>query len=116
MRLFDVLNKMSLFNKLVQDRRTGPPSVFAKRLGVSRTTLYDIIDELNSYNVDVKYSRKLKTFYYNNSLSLDVSFKVKHFDNCCLELDYLEMKKVSGGEKIIASVLFGGRKDSIFVL
>ncbi len=116
MRIFAILDKMSLFNKLVVDKKTGSPDEFAKRLGISRTAIYDIISELRSYGVIVKYSRTLNTFYYDNYVSLEVSFKVKHFDCGYSELNYCEMKKVSGGEKIIASVLFSGRKDTIFAI
>ena len=63
MKIIDALNKLSLFNKLVEQESTGTPSEFAERLGISRTSLYDLIDELKSYNVNIVYSRKRKTFY-----------------------------------------------------
>ena len=63
MKIIDALNKLSLFSKLVEQESTGTPSEFAKRLGISRTSLYDLIDELKSYNIKIVYSRKRKTFY-----------------------------------------------------
>ena len=102
---------MRLFNRLVEQQRTGTPDEFAERLGISRSTLYDIRDELRSRGVDMRYSRANSTFYYKNSVLLEVRLTIK-----CLEaMDDDEAKKISGGCKIFSSVLFFGRKEPTFV-
>jgi predicted transcriptional regulator len=111
MKAFDFLEKMSVFNRLVEQECTGKPEEFAARLGISRSTLYDIIDELRSRDVEVGYSRTGSTFYYKNSVSLEVRLTVKRLE----EISVGEAKKITGGCKIFASVLFFGRKDFTFV-
>jgi predicted transcriptional regulator len=110
MKVFDFLDKMSVFNQLVEQERTGTPSEFAKRLGISRSTLYEIIDELRSRGVEVCYSRTNLTFYYKNPVSLEVRLAVR----CIDEMDASEAKKISGGCNIFSSVLFFGRRDINF--
>ncbi|MDR3366614.1 MAG: hypothetical protein LBO71_06575 [Prevotellaceae bacterium] len=108
MKVFDFLEKMSVFNQLVERECTGTPEEFAERLGISRSTLYDIIDELRSRDVEVSYSRAGHTFYYKNPVTLEVRLAVKR-------LDEDEAKKITGGCNFFSSVLFFGRKDFIFV-
>jgi predicted transcriptional regulator len=111
MKTFDFLDKISIFNRLVEQKHTGTPKEFAERLGMGRSTLYEVIDELHSRDVDVKYSRKSRTYYYKNIVSMEVRLIVKRLD----ELDDDEAKKIAGGRKFFSSVLFFGRKDLIFV-
>ncbi|MCL1973714.1 MAG: HTH domain-containing protein [Bacteroidetes bacterium] len=74
---FDFLEKLSVLNKLICRGYTGTPKELAQRLSISRSTLYEIIDELNSRGAEIKYSRNRNTFYYNNDLLIDVHFAIK---------------------------------------
>jgi biotin operon repressor len=111
MKVFEFLDKMSVFNRLVEQERTGTPEEFAERLGISRSALYDLIDELRSRDVDVRYSRASHTFYYKSPVTLEVRLAVKHLD----KVSDSEAKKISGGYKIFSSVLFFGRNELTFV-
>ena len=110
MNLFDAFDKMKLFNQLVEQQRTGTPDMLAERLGISRSTLYNVIGELRSWGADIGYSRANSTFYYKNHVSIDVHLIIKHLD----EVDDDEAKKISGGCKIFPSVLFFGRNELTF--
>jgi predicted transcriptional regulator len=110
-KIFDYLDKIDIFNRLVEQRRTGTPEELAERLGISRNTLYDLLDELRSRNVEVAYSRTSRTFYYKNSISLEVRLSIKHLE----AVSASEAKNITGGCKIFPSVLFFGRKDFTFV-
>jgi biotin operon repressor len=112
MRLFDFFEKMQVFNALIRQEHTGTPDKFAKKLNISRTTLYEIISECRSYGVEVGYSRVRGTFYYKKPVNLEVRFDIKHVN----PIDSGEVKNISGGYKIFPSVLFSGRKDIIFAL
>lgn len=76
MKTFEYLEKLQLLHRLVRDEQTGTPREFADRLGISRATLYNIIDELNSRGLDVKYSKTAKTFFYGISARLGISFSI----------------------------------------
>lgn len=77
MRIFEYLEKLKLFTHLIESEATGTPSEFAERLGISRATLYNVIEELNSMGLGIAYSRTRFTFYYTNSAQLDVQFKIQ---------------------------------------
>ena len=48
MKVFEYLDRISLMHKLVSRQKTGTPEEFARQLGVSRTSLYELIDELRN--------------------------------------------------------------------
>ena len=77
MRLFEYVDKLSIFDKLVRQERTGTPGELAERLSIGRSTLYEMIDELRSRGAEIKYSRPKGTFYYYNDVVLDIRLNIK---------------------------------------
>ena len=75
---FDFFEKMLVMHKLIIHGHTGTPGELAHRLSISRSTLYEIIDELNSRGVEIKYSRNRNTFFYHNDLPLGTLFSIKN--------------------------------------
>jgi biotin operon repressor len=99
MKLFEYLDRISRMHKLVLNRRTGSPCEFASRLGVSRTSLYEMIDELRSRGAPILYSKSSRTFYYSEPFDVTV--------NCTFRpLSQSEVKEVSGGAKVFPTILF----------
>jgi len=72
------IERIQMLDKLVVNRRTGSPAELAKRLGVSRSQLYLIIEYLKDMGLIISYSRKINSFYYeeNSRLSIEFHFKV----------------------------------------
>jgi hypothetical protein len=66
MKIFEYIDRISLMHKLIKERKTGTPDDFAGRLGVKRTRLYELIDELKSYGAPILYSKSESTFYYES--------------------------------------------------
>ncbi|WP_302304308.1 HTH domain-containing protein [Culturomica massiliensis] len=112
MKIFNILDKMHIFNRLIHHRKTGTPKEFAHRLGISRSTLYDMIDDLRSRGVTIKYSRRLSSFYYDTPVALEVRFTIIHLSDMSTD----EIKKYDGGHQIVHSVQFFGRKEFSFAL
>jgi len=99
MKVFEYLDRISMMHKLVSRQRTGTPEEFASQLGVSRTSLYELIDELRSRGVPIAYSRSAKTFFYRQPYDIAVT--------CLLRpLTYNEEIENSGGMKIFSKILF----------
>jgi biotin operon repressor len=90
MKVFEYLDRISRMQKLLELRRTGSPNEFAGRLGVSRTSLYELIDELRSRGAPILYSKSSKTFYYNKPFEISITCKLRSMDKD-------EEKKYSGG-------------------
>lgn len=99
MKVFEYLDRISLMHKLVSRQRTGTPEELARMLGVSRTTLYELIDELRSRGAPIAYSKSAKTFFYSQPYDIAVT--------CTLRpLTYSEEKESGGGENIFSRILF----------
>jgi biotin operon repressor len=99
MKVFEFLDRISMMHKLVLRQKTGTPDEFARKLGVSRTTLYDLIDELKSRGVPIVYSKSAKTFFYRQPFDIDVTCSLR-------PLTYGEEKKSTGGINISSKILF----------
>jgi biotin operon repressor len=99
MKVFEYLDRISMMHKLVLRQRTGTPEEFARRLGVSRTSLYELIDELRSRGAPIAYSKSAKSFFYKQPYDISVT--------CTLRpLTYAEEKENAGGVKFFSRILF----------
>lgn len=88
-----------MMHKLVSRQKTGTPEEFASQLGVSRTSLYEMIDELRSRGVPIAYSKSAKTFFYRQPYDIMVT--------CLLRpMTYEDEKESTGGVNIFPKVLF----------
>jgi biotin operon repressor len=99
MKVFEYLDRISLMHKLVSRQKTGTPAEFARQLGVSRTSLYELIDELRFRGVPISYSKSAKTFFYRQPYDINVTCSIK-------PLTYNEKKENSGGINIFPTILF----------
>jgi len=86
MKVFEYLDRISMMHKLVSRQKTGTPEEFAKQLGVSRTSLYELIDELRLRGVPIAYSKSAKTFFYRQPYDIDVTCSLR-------PLTYPELKE-----------------------
>lgn len=109
MKLFEYLERISMMHKLVSRQRTGTPEEFASHLGVSRTTLYELIDELRSRGAPIAYSKSAKTFYYRQPYDIAVTCTLK-------PLTYAESKENEGGLNIFPESFFSVRWSPNLVL
>ena len=97
MNYIELIEKVAILNELISQKQTGTPEEIAERLRISRSTLYNIIDELKLRGIDIKYSRSRCTFYYNNDVLVDIQISIKSLT----EIDDVdELKNISGGCKI----------------
>ena len=74
------LERMEYMILLIEKESTGPPNDFAAALDISRSELYYLLNKLKEFEVEVAYSRKRRTFYFNGSLTLEIlnPFRVKN--------------------------------------
>lgn len=64
-------------HKLIFEQKTGTPEEFAEKLKISRSQLYNLIDELKEYNAPIKYSKKITSFYYSKPFELEFKYTLK---------------------------------------
>jgi len=99
MKVFEYLDRISMMHKLVSRQKTGTPEEFASQLGVSRTSLYELIDELRLRGAPIAYSKSAKTFFYRQPYDITVTCSLR-------PLSYNEKKENSGGVNIFSKILF----------
>jgi len=99
MKVFEYLDRISMMHKLVSRQVTGTPEEFARQLGVSRTSLYELLDELRSRGAPIVYSKSAKTFFYRQPYDIAVTCSLR-------PLSKIEEKENSGGMKLFSKVLF----------
>jgi biotin operon repressor len=98
MKVFEYLDRISRMHRMLTRQHTGTPSEFASQLGVSRTTLYEMIDELKSRGAPISYSKSLCTFFYAVPFEINVSCSMR-------PLSHHEEKQLIGGN-FFGRVLF----------
>jgi predicted DNA-binding transcriptional regulator YafY len=99
MKVFEYLDRISKMHKLVLRRKTGTPEEFAQQLGVSRTSLYELLDEMKSRGAPIEYSKSCRTFFYRQPFEIAVTCSLR-------PLSFAEEKELYGGLNIFGSVLF----------
>lgn len=90
MKAIHYLERIERIHKLVSQECTGNPIEFARRLGISRTRLYEILDDLKLEGAPIVYSKSCRTFYYKEPFNISVSLEFK-------PLDPTNSRRVNGG-------------------
>ena len=98
MKIFEYLYRIDMMQKLLESRRTGTPGEFAYKLGISRTSLYEMLDEFKSRGAPIAYSKSVKTFYYTEPFEISVQCSLR-------PMTCQEEKEFTGGE-IFSRILF----------
>lgn len=78
------------FTQLIETNQTGNATCFAKRIKVSRSSLYELFDELRCVGIEFTYSKEINSFQYKNNLRLKINTPIE-------VLSENEYSKVNGG-------------------
>lgn len=78
--MFEYVDLIARFHSLVISQMTGTPDTFAYKLGISRSSLYNLITEIQSYGIDIEYSRERETFRYTYPEKVEISIKILQKD------------------------------------
>ena len=64
--------RTTLLIKLIEKRKTGPPRILAKKLGVTERTVYNILESLRLvFPKDIVYSTEEKSYIFLEKNSAD---------------------------------------------
>lgn len=77
MKIFEFIEKIAYFHSLVMKECTGTAEEFAAKLNVSRATIYNIIEELKSFNIEIEYSRSRETYYYKYPHKVKITISIQ---------------------------------------
>ena len=75
-KVFEYVDLIARFHSLVMSQLTGNPDTFAEKLAISRSTLYNLITEIESYGIELEYSRDRETFRYVHPDKVEISIRI----------------------------------------
>jgi hypothetical protein len=103
MKLVERFERIKKMNGLIRSGHTGTPAEFAVTMGLSQSHLFRCLHELESYGMDIQYSRTLKTYFYNNDNELTIKYSMKLITatnskeiiggNCLSKRNYTELHR-----------------------
>lgn len=73
MKLLEQIERINRLHELIKHRRTGTPDQLARRLNLSTSMVYKLMDELKLKDAPIEYSRQLGTYYYSRSFQMKIS-------------------------------------------
>lgn len=98
MDIFKTIERMNRLHVLIKEEKTGTPKYLAKQIGISRASLYRLIEEMKSYNAPIKYSRIKESFYYSKQFEFSLNYSLLVIE------DENDLKKITGGYHFSPSV------------
>jgi len=72
MNIFNTIERINRLHCLIKTGATGNPEMLAKRLGISRASLYNLLEELKSIKAPITYSRTHESFLYTKEFNLEL--------------------------------------------
>lgn len=100
MNFIKQIERIKRIHKLISSEKTGTPSVFAKKLSLSRSQLYNELDMIKELDAPLKYCKKRESFYYETSFELILNFSLKTIKDD-------ELKEIFGGSNFRPILLDG---------
>jgi predicted DNA-binding transcriptional regulator YafY len=92
MKTLTQLKRLQKIHQLIKTSHTGTPKEFANIIGVSRSQLFNILDDLKLKGFPISYSRSLKSYIYHCDCELEIEYSVR------LLTEHKEIK-IDGNEK-----------------
>lgn len=76
-----LIDRINTIHKLICNESIGTPTQLAERIGISRASLYNLLDDLKSHDAPIEYSRNRSTFYYTKEYHLSLNYSITTLDN-----------------------------------
>ena len=77
MNFIKQIERIKRMHILISSEKTGTPLVFARKLSLSRSQLYNELEVIKELDAPVKYCKKRESFYYESSFELILNFSLK---------------------------------------
>jgi len=80
MNLLTQIRRLERLDQLIRMKATGTPKELAKRLEVSRSTLYNILEFIKTQGVEVYYNAERQSFCYKTEVYFVLDFRWKRLN------------------------------------
>lgn len=77
MSLLKYIERVCRMDMLIHMKATGPPEKFAEKLGISRSTLFQSLQEIKEMGVDIRYSNTRESYYYADGRRIEIRIERK---------------------------------------
>lgn len=71
----DLFVRLETLDYLIFSRSTGTPDQLARRLSISKRSLYEFLALMKDLGAPIAYNRALRTYYYLERGSISIRFK-----------------------------------------
>lgn len=71
-----VIRKLAQMVSMINRRATGTPDVFARRVGISRTRLMQLIKQIRDTGIEVEYDRNAESYLFTQGKKYDVQCRI----------------------------------------
>jgi predicted DNA-binding transcriptional regulator YafY len=95
MKPVDYFDRIKKMNRMIRSGATGTPSEFAEALGISQSHLFRCLHDLEQYGMEIRYSRSLKTYFYENDKELSIYYSLKLIADS-------KAREILGGMKLLS--------------
>jgi|WetSurMetagenome_2_1015567.scaffolds.fasta_scaffold539012_1 hypothetical protein len=92
-QLYKYTERLRYADRLIRLEATGTPRVFARKLNISESYLYGILDEMKLMGLPLAYSKTGLTYYYTKPVRLRIEFGIEELG----ELEVKEKSSINGG-------------------
>jgi predicted DNA-binding transcriptional regulator YafY len=76
MKLQETIERYRKIDMLIRREKTGSPVEFADKLGISRSQLYNYLDELRDYGAGIIYDRAKGSYMYMYPVEIRAEFSL----------------------------------------
>jgi len=77
MKVFEFIDIVAAFHSYMMHGHTGDATTFSEKLGISRASLYRLIDDLQDYGIHIEYSRERQTYRYVFPERVQISLSIR---------------------------------------
>ncbi len=77
MQTLKQLERLQRLHELISVEKTGTPCQLSERFGISKRSLFLLVEQLRDMRAEILYSRSRNTYYYENDFQLQVSISVQ---------------------------------------
>ena len=75
------LERLQRLHCYINSECTGSPKELSSRMHISERLVYNLIEQLKEFNAIINYSRRRKTYYYENEFQLEVNISISTICN-----------------------------------
>ena len=70
MKFIETYNKLEQLDQLIRLKATGASKDLAKKMNISRRSVYYLLDTMKNLGAEIEYNQRVKTYYYKKPFKI----------------------------------------------